>query len=70
VNAVLAAANARRIDVPMHEQAGATTRIMAESHEPLHQFKMEAQWIKKHDRIPSAVFKKIGVEKPTENRRF
>lgn len=56
VNAVLAAANARRVDVPLNE-AGGTTRKLAESREPLHTFKMDAAWVYRHERVPSGIFK-------------
>jgi len=68
VNAVLAAANARRIDVPLNE-AGAT-RALAESRDPLHTFKMDGRWAERTEKLPDNLFKKLGIENPEPPRRL
>ena len=50
VNAVLAAANARRVDVPFNSNE--TTRVLASSEAPLHTFKMDGKWADKADKVP------------------
>ena len=68
VNAVLAAANARRMDVPLNDVN--TTRLLAESREPLHTFKADGKWAERADKVPDGLFKKIGIEKPQTPRRL
>ena len=68
VNAVLAAANARRVDVPLND-AG-VSRTLAESREPLHAFHMDSTWVQRYERVPSAVFRKIGISQPKPPRRL
>jgi len=68
VNAVLAAANARRVDVPFNSNE--TTRVLASSEAPLHTFKMDGKWADKADKVPDNLYKKIGVEKPKTPRRL
>jgi len=68
VNAVLAAANARRVDVPLNE-VGAT-RQLAESREPLHTFKMDGRWAERTDKMPDGLFKKLGIDRPEAPRRL
>jgi len=68
VNAMLAAANAERIDVPTCN-AG-PTRSLAECWRPLHEYSDGGDWADKHDKVPSNFFKKIGIEKPSTPRRL
>ena len=69
VNAVLAAANARRIDVPLSE-GGSVHRQLAESRDPLHQFRMDAKWADRVEKVPDNIFKKIGIDAPEPPRRL
>jgi len=68
VNAMLAAANAERVDVPT--SGAGPTRSLAESQTPAHAYSDGAGWSNKHDRVPSNIFKKIGIEQPTTPRRL
>ena len=67
VNAVLASANARRVDVPM--ASGALNRKLAEREEPLHRFKMDGEWVNRTDHVPDNLYKKIGLVEPKEQPR-
>jgi len=67
VNAMLAAANAERVDVPA---SGAGVRTLAESQTPQHIYSDGAGWANKHSRVPSNLFKKIGIEQPATPRRI
>lgn len=69
VNAMLAAANAERVDVPT--SGGGPTRSLAESQTPQHNYSDAAgNWANRHNRVPSNIFKKIGIEQPTTPRRL
>lgn len=68
VNAMLAAANAERVDVPT-SRAG-PTRSLAESQKPLHNYNEGAAWANRHNKVPSNIFKKIGIEQPATPRRL
>ncbi|KAL1499164.1 hypothetical protein AB1Y20_013675 [Prymnesium parvum] len=68
VNAMLAAANAERVDVPA--SGSGPTRKLAES-TPAHTYENDTSWMKKAQRIPSNLFKKIGIDKePSTPRRI
>lgn len=67
VNAVLAAANARRVDVPLNESG--VNQKLAESREPLHTFKMDGRWMDRAEKLPDGLFKKLGIDKPLEAPR-
>jgi len=67
VNAMLAAANAERIDVPA---SGVGMRSLAESQTPQHTYSDGSGWAAKHERVPSNLFKKIGIEQPATPRRI
>lgn len=63
VSAVLAAANARRVDVPL---SGASVHAQLAQHdEPLHTFKADGNWVKDKVRVPDNLHKRIGVDKAT-----
>ena len=68
VNAVLAAANARRIDVPLQDNSMA--RAMAASEDPLHKFKMDGKWAERAKAVPDNLYRKIGVEALDAPRRL
>ena len=67
VNAVLAAANARRVDVPITNNS--MSRALAASEDPLHKFKMDGKWADRAKALPDNLYKKIGVAEPTEAPR-
>ena len=67
VNAVLAAANAQRVDVPLN--TAKIHRTLAEHEDPLHPRNLDGNWVNKHDKVPDNLYKKIGVEKPIEPPR-
>lgn len=69
VNAVLAAANARRVDAPVSSQNAELYGKLAGSDGPLHQFKMDDNWTKKTTQIPDNIYKKVGIDKPLEAPR-
>ena len=69
VNAVLAAANARRIDVPINDSN--VNRTLAASDAPLHTFKMDGNWTTRTAPVPDNLFKKIGMaQAPNAPRRL
>jgi len=68
LNAMLAAANAERVDVPT-SRAG-PTRSLAESQQPLHSYNEGGGWANRHNKVPSNFFKKIGMEQPATPRRL
>jgi len=68
VNAMLAAANAERIDVPT--SGAGPMRTLAESQAPEHVCSDGGAWMNKHTRVPSNLFKKIGIEEPKTPRRL
>jgi len=68
VNAVLAAANARRVDVPFNDNA--QTRTLAVHEAPLHTFKMDGRWAEKAEKVPDNLYKKIGIERVKTPRRL
>jgi len=67
VNAVLAAANARRRDLLVHSDT--TTQELAKHEEPLHSFKHDPKWMNRMDKVPSRIFQKIGMEKKPDTPR-
>ena len=67
VSSVLAAANARRVDVPLNQAS--VHRTLADHEDPLHTFKMDGNWVNKNNKIPDNLFKKIGMEKDPEPPR-
>ena len=67
VSSVLAAANARRVDVPLNQAS--IHRTLADHEDPLHTFKMDGNWVNKNNKIPDNLFKKIGMEKDPEPPR-
>ena len=68
VNAVLAAANARRIDVPLSDNA--MSRALAASEDPLHKFKMDGKWAHQAKAVPDNLYKRIGIEATEAPRRL
>lgn len=68
VSAVLAAANARRVDVPISDSD--TTRQLADSRDPQHKFREDGAWQMRHNRVPSGLFKKMGMKEPEAPRRL
>ena len=68
VNAVLAAANARRVDVPLN--GNEMSRALAASEDPLHKFKMDGNWVNKAKAVPDNLYKKIGIDNIDAPRRL
>jgi len=68
VNAVLASANARRVDVPLQDNQMA--RQLASSEDPLHKFKMDGAWQNKTKAVPDNLYKKIGIDNIDAPRRL
>lgn len=70
INSVLASANARFADAPV-QKGNALIEGLAASETPLHQFKMDGNWVNnKGTQVPDNLYKKIGIEKPSEPRRL
>ena len=67
VNAVLAAANAQRRDLNIQGQTINTQ--LAEQHDPVHTFKADGNWMNRVGKVPSGIFKKIGMEKKPDTPR-
>jgi len=67
VNAVLAAANARRVDVPLNDNQ--MSRALAASEDPLHTFKMDGKWVNSAKAVPDNLYKKIGLQEAPEPPR-
>jgi len=72
VNAVLNAANARRLDVPINDTG--VLRNIAESRDPLHTFKGDSRWAERQTKLPDSVktkgiWKMVGIEEPEAPRR-
>ena len=68
VNAVLAAANARRVDVPLQDNT--MSRALAASEDPLHKFQMDAKWMNHAKAVPDNLYKRIGIEQIEAPRRL
>jgi len=68
VSAMLAAANAERVDMPT--SGSGPTRSLAESQNPAHNYNDKTDWALKHSKVPSNIFKKIGIEQPSTPRRL
>ena len=65
---MLAAANARRVDVPLN--GNEMSRALAASEDPLHKFKMDGNWVNKAKAVPDNLYKKIGIENLDAPRRL
>jgi hypothetical protein len=67
INAVLAAANARRVDVPT--AGNSMLSELAKHDQPLHVTKVSKGWEKNIQKVPDNLYQKIGIEAPKEPPR-